>query len=367
VGLLTLENVVRRYRESRTRRTVEALRVPELEVRAGEILAVVGDNGSGKSTLLETAAFLHKPDEGRIDLDGTDVWREGRSLWARRRCPMLLQRTVLFHMSVLRNVMYPLRTRGIARGEARERAQRVLRQVGLESLAQRRHRELSGGERQRVALARLLVLRPEIVLLDEPTAHVDRSNEQLIEEAIRGLNVHHGTTVILASHNARQALTLAHRTVTLVHGRLVPGAFDNLLTGTLRAEAAAYRFQSCKGLVLRIPSESLAQECRGKLPTDMLLELAIDAARLTVVPVGDQGPRPDQPSNLTGGIESIRRHGDHCRLRVGMPGGHRMRVELPWSAYRRLGLNLGVTVCLGFAPEAVRLVRTWEAGRPQAG
>lgn len=359
MGLLTLENVVRRYRESRTRRTVEALHVPELEVRAGEILAVVGDNGSGKSTLLETAAFLHKPDEGRIDLDGTDVWREGRSLWARRRCPMLLQRTVLFHMSVLRNVMYPLRMRGIARGEARERAQQVLRQVGLESLAQRRHRELSGGERQRVALARLLVLRPEIVLLDEPTAHVDRSNEQLIEEAIRGLNVHHGTTVILASHNARQALTLAHRMVTLVHGRLVPGAFDNLLTGTLRAEAAAYHFQSCKGLVLRIPFESLAQECRGELPTDTLLELAIDAARLTVVPVVHE--RPPLESDLTGAVESIRRHGDHCRLRVGMPGGHRMRVELPWSEYCRLGLNLGVTVGLGFAPEAVRLVRTLEA------
>jgi len=117
-----LENVVRSYRESATGQRVEALRVPDLEVRAGEILGVVGPNGSGKSTLLETMAFLHRPDSGRLLLDGVEVWATGRTLAARRRCPVLLQRTVLLRANVLENVMYGLRLRGVGQAQARARA-----------------------------------------------------------------------------------------------------------------------------------------------------------------------------------------------------------------------------------------------------
>lgn len=219
-----LENVVRRYRESRTGQTVEALRVDRLEVQPGEILAVVGHNGSGKSTLLETMAFLDPPDEGRVLLDGSDPWEQGEALAARRRSPLLLQRTVLFQTTALGNVIYPLRMRGLGRGEARRRAEAVLKLVGLESLAKRGHRELSGGERRRVALARLLALEPEILLLDEPTAQVDQHNEQLIEELIRDLHARTGMTVILASHNTRQAAALADRIVTLAAGRPIDGS-----------------------------------------------------------------------------------------------------------------------------------------------
>ncbi len=180
-----LENVVRRYRPVRSSRAIEALRVPHLEVPVGDILAVVGPNGSGKSTLLETMAFLTRPDEGTILLDDHDVWSTGRSFAARRRCPLLLQRPVLFKASVLKNVMYGLRVRGMTRVEARRKAEHVLRLTRLEGLAQRAHRELSGGERQRVALARVLALEPEILLLDEPTAHVDYFNARMIEEIIR--------------------------------------------------------------------------------------------------------------------------------------------------------------------------------------
>lgn len=216
-----LENVLRRYRAVRSERTVEALRVPELEVAPGETLAVVGPNGSGKSTLLETMAFLERPDEGRVLLDGRDVWEEGRSLAARRRCPMLLQRSVLFKTSVLKNVMYGLRTRGVSPAEARRKVEQVLDLVGLKELARRTHRELSGGERQRVALARLLALEPEILLLDEPTAHVDRSNAGLIEQIIRRLQTTTGMTVIMATHDQRQAQSLADRFVMLVDGQLL--------------------------------------------------------------------------------------------------------------------------------------------------
>ncbi|MBM4090449.1 MAG: ATP-binding cassette domain-containing protein [Planctomycetes bacterium] len=222
-----LENVVRRFRQLPSGNTVEVLRVPQLEVQPGEIVAVVGPNGSGKSTLLETMAFLQMPDEGRILLDGCDVWAAGDSVSARRRCPMLLQRTVLFQTSVIRNVLYGLRVRGVGRARALPMATEILRRLRLEGLAHRGHRELSGGERQRVALARLLVLRPDVLVLDEPTAHVDRANAELIDGALRELHRSTNVTVILASHDARQAQGLAHRIVTLDEGRLLADTTDD--------------------------------------------------------------------------------------------------------------------------------------------
>ncbi len=216
--LYRLEQVVRKYPTIRSEGTIEALRVPALEVAPGEVLGVVGPNGSGKSTLLETLAFLAKPDEGRVLLNGEDPWATGKSLEARRRCPMLLQRSVLFKTSVINNVMYGLRATGMARSSAREKAESVLRLVQLDRLAQRTHRELSGGERQRVALARVLALEPEVLLLDEPTAHVDQANARLIEEIIQRLHATTGMSVILASHDLHQAQTLAGRIVTLLDG-----------------------------------------------------------------------------------------------------------------------------------------------------
>ena len=214
-----LENVVRRFRQLPSGRSVEVLRVPELEVRTGEILAVVGPNGSGKSTLLETMAFLQAPDEGRILLDGQDVWADHVSLAARRRCPILLQRPVLFQASVMWNVIYGMRVRGVRRAQAVPRAEEILRLLRLNGLAHRGYRELSGGERQRVALARVLILRPDVLLLDEPTAHVDRANARLMEDAIRELHRSTNVTIVLASHDPHQTRDLAHRVVHLEEGR----------------------------------------------------------------------------------------------------------------------------------------------------
>jgi len=223
-GRYTLEGVVRRYRESRTGRMIEALRVPDLSIAAGEIVAIVGPNGSGKSTLLETMAFLVRPEEGRVRLDGCDVWETGQVLAARRRCPMLLQRTVLFQMSVRNNVAYGLRLRGADAAQTRRRTTEVLRLLELEHLADRGPRELSGGECQRVALARTLALEPEVLLLDEPTAHVDQASERVVGEALRELHARLGTTVILASHRDRQTTAWTTRVLTLVDGRVVASA-----------------------------------------------------------------------------------------------------------------------------------------------
>jgi ABC-type sulfate/molybdate transport systems ATPase subunit len=363
---LSLHDVVRRYRESRTGKTVEALRVARLDVQAGEILAVVGHNGSGKSTLLETMAFLTQPDSGRVLLNGRDPWANREDLAARRRCPILLQKTVLFETSVLRNVVYPLRLRRLSRRAARRRAEDLLRLVRLEPLAKRSHRELSGGERQRVALARLLTIEPEILLLDEPTAHVDYANEQLIEELIRELHDRTGMTVVLASHNIRQAATLADRIVTLVGGRLFHGRIDNLFVGTLRIDDGTCVFRSESGLVLRVAPETLRIAEGDALPAaEARVQIAIDASRLRVVPAAPQGDAESQEA-LAGELESVRQTKDVCRLRIRLRARQQIRVEMSLSDYQRFQLQPGVSLRLRLEKGAVRLVRILAEGRERA-
>ena len=326
--------------------------MPRLEVAPGEILAVVGPNGSGKSTLLETMAFLAKPDDGRIFLDGRDVWATGNSLAARRRCPMLLQRTVLFRTTVLKNVVYGLRVRGAGRAEARKKAEHVLRLVGLDKLAGRTHRELSGGERQRVALARILAIEPEILLLDEPTAHVDYANAQLIEQIIRQLHATTGATVIVASHDARQAQSLAHRVVTLLDGQLFPGTLDNLLTGTLHRNSDGFRFDG-EGLRFPVRAEAIDHEDRNSMAESLELpaRIALDPDRIEIV------AKAETAAAFTGGrIEAIDQHQDQCRVAVRLATGQRVWAALAPCEYTRLGLNVGQTVNLRLADQAVRVV-----------
>jgi ABC-type sulfate/molybdate transport systems ATPase subunit len=329
--------------------------VPALEVAAGEILGVVGPNGSGKSTLLETLAFLSKPDEGRVLLDGQDVWAERKSLDARRRCPMLLQHTVLFKTSVLRNVMYGMRAAGMGRAQARKRAENVLRDVQLDGLAHRTHRELSGGERQRVALARLLALEPQVLLLDEPTAHVDFSNAQLIEATIQQLHATTGMTVILASHDVRQAQTLADRIVTMLDGQLFCGTMDNLLTGRIRPENGGFTFHGENGVLLRAAPEAFFfdRPADGARWTDASVRIALDAERLEILPgraVGD--------GRLGGTIESVHRRGNRCRVFVRLGTGQGVCATLPQPDYARLGLNIGSSVNLRLAEQSLRVFQT---------
>jgi tungstate transport system ATP-binding protein len=356
--LISLRDVVCRYRESASGRTVDALRVPRLDVQSGEILAVLGHNGSGKSTLLETMAFLRKPDEGRVMLDGCNTWTKSKTLAARRRCPMLLQKTVLFKCSVLKNVMYGLRLRGIGRGESRRRAEDVLKLVRLDTLARRRFSELSGGERQRVALARLLVLQPEVLILDEPTAHVDLAAERLTETMIRDLHAKLGTTVIIASHNVRQAVTLADRVVSLVDGRLMPGMIDNLFTGTLECQAEGYTFRGDSGLTLQLAADNIVTDS-AEAATAAAVDIAIHAhevriaidARQVRIATAESGA-----AALIGQIESIRQQKDRCRLRLRVREGVELRAEMSTAEYQRLGVNLGTSVSISFGKEAVRVI-----------
>ena len=196
------------------------LDIPQLDVREGEILALVGPSGAGKSTLLRLLNFLEPPSSGTLAFQGRAI--AGQSdlpLALRRQVTTVFQRPALLSTSAIDNVAYGLRLRGAA--GARAQALAALQQVGLAGLAGRPANTLSIGEMQRVALARAMVIDPRVLLLDEPTANLDPYNVQVIEQAVADMHRRRSTTIVLVTHNIFQARRLAQRVALLLAGRIV--------------------------------------------------------------------------------------------------------------------------------------------------
>jgi molybdate transport system ATP-binding protein len=195
------------------------------EVADDEVVAVLGPNGSGKTTLLRALAGLLALQRGRVALDGKvyeDVDAGIRLPPERRECGVVFQDYLLFpHLSALENVAFGLRSRGVARREARSRAAEWLDRVGLGDRAAARPRELSGGQAQRVALARALVGGPRLLLLDEPLSALDASlRPEVRRELVRHLAEFTGTRLIV-THDPLEAAALATRLLVVEQGRLV--------------------------------------------------------------------------------------------------------------------------------------------------
>ncbi len=202
-------------RKSYAGRTV--LDVDHLDVSSGELLAILGPSGAGKSTLLRLLNFLEAPDAGSILFDGQPL-PDGPSPALRRRVTTVFQRPALLNRSVRDNVAYGLRLRGESPDG---RVEDALARMDLTALARAPAHRLSGGETQRVALARALVLRPDVLLLDEPTANLDPYNVALIESIVREQNARLGVTVVLVTHNVFQARRIAGRVGLLLGGKLI--------------------------------------------------------------------------------------------------------------------------------------------------
>lgn len=205
---------------TKTYQNRQVLRVDELAIHQGEVLAVVGPSGSGKSTLLRLLNFLEPPTQGNIVFHQTDFTAEKEMpLELRRKVTMVFQRPMLLNRSIYANVNFGLELRGMH--HTRERVQAALAEVGLDRLANQKACTLSGGEAQRVALARAIVTQPDVLLLDEPTANLDPYNVGLIEKIIRQLNQNQQTTLVLVTHNVFQAKRLAQRVAFLLDGNVV--------------------------------------------------------------------------------------------------------------------------------------------------
>ena len=187
-------------------------------VESGTLVTLLGPSGCGKTTTLRMIAGLELPNEGRILIAGRDVTSLGAT---QRDVSMVFQSYALFpHMSVLENVRYGLRRSGLASDEATRRAREGLATVGLAGYDERQPSELSGGQQQRVAVARALVLKPSVLLFDEPLSNLDARLRRQMREEVRDLQQRLRLTVVYVTHDQQEAMAVSDRIIVMNAGRI---------------------------------------------------------------------------------------------------------------------------------------------------
>ncbi|WP_020497938.1 ABC transporter ATP-binding protein [Sciscionella marina] len=211
-GSLTLTGIGKNYG------AVTAVRDIDLSVGQGEFVSLLGPSGSGKTTTLNIIAGFEAPDVGSVALAERDITRLPTH---KRNLGMVLQGYALFpHMTVAENVGFPLKVRRKARPAAKKRIEEALEIVGLGQLRDRYPRQLSGGQQQRVAVARSIVHKPPVLLMDEPLSALDRSLRKQMQAELRRVHQEVGTTIIYVTHDQDEALGLSDRTVVMRDARV---------------------------------------------------------------------------------------------------------------------------------------------------
>ena len=223
MAFLEARGVVKSYPVGGMQLTV--LRDLDLQIEAGEMVAIVGASGVGKSTLLHVLGGLDRVDRGTVaigDADITQMADQALVAFRNRHVGFVFQfHHLLPEFSALENAEMPMRIARIPIGEARPRAEELLRRVGLSDRLTHRPGMLSGGEQQRVAVGRALIMRPSVLLADEPTGDLDEATADALHQLLREMHRDFGLTSIIATHNPRLAAA-CDRTLRLESGRLIP-------------------------------------------------------------------------------------------------------------------------------------------------
>jgi len=355
--VLALRDVRRRYSSG------YALDVPSLDVIAGEVLSVIGPNGSGKSTLLRILGLLERPDEGRVLFGGQAVDAR-EALAERRRMATVFQEPLLADASVRDNAGLGLRFRGMPAAEATARATRWLERLGVAGLAARAARTLSGGEARRVALARALVLEPEVLLLDEPFSSLDAPTRAALVTDLGAILRADRVTTVLVTHERGEAQALADRVGVLMDGRLrqlddtarvfyAPASpevarfvgVETLVAGRVLRREAGVTAVEVGGRVLEIAAEAPAgaRVRVGIRPEDVTLTVA-DGARVA------SSARNALDGTVTRVSPST--HATHVLVDVGFP----LVAAVTARSVSELGLRPGARVRAVFKASAAHLM-----------
>jgi lipoprotein-releasing system ATP-binding protein len=221
-NLITATGLCKSFNTSGGR--IDIIKDLNFDLDAGETVAVVGASGIGKSTLLHILGTLDRPDSGTLLFQGEDVFLFDDVKLAKFRNESVGFVFQFHHLlpefSALENAMMPVLIKGVSKKSAREAAEKILVRVGLKDRLFQRVGKLSGGEQQRVALARALVLKPVILLADEPTGNLDKRNSEQVHALFLELNQELGMTLVVVTHNMELASYMS-RNVTIVDGQLV--------------------------------------------------------------------------------------------------------------------------------------------------
>lgn len=197
---IRIENLKKYYGEK------QILDIDNLIIEKGKITGITGPNGCGKTTLLNIIAGLDKEYSGKISYDGIELNKDIID-----NMTIVFQKPYLFKRTVYENIEYPLKIRGMNKSEMNSLVLNIIKNLEIEELMEKKAHILSGGESQKVALARALVFKPQLLLLDEPTSNIDPDSIKILEREILRFNEETGGTVIIVTHNMEQSTRLGHK------------------------------------------------------------------------------------------------------------------------------------------------------------
>jgi ABC-type Fe3+/spermidine/putrescine transport system ATPase subunit len=351
-GRLSIEGVTHRYGRS------AALRDVSLEVEAGEFVTLLGPSGCGKTTLLRIVAGFVRPSEGRIVLDGRDVTRQAPN---RRAVNMVFQRPMMFpHLDVFENVAFGLRVAGLDKQAIGERVAEALRLVRLEGFERRRSTELSGGQMQRISLARALVNRPRILLLDEPLSALDLKIRLEMEAELRRVHRETGATFLYVTHDQGEALALSDRVVVFNHGHVeqvgTPAEIYDRPASTFAAQFVGdanvlpVEIECVEGSTawVVLNGRRVAVIAPGAAPGAGWLVIRSEAVKVVRSPAGSDDV-------VLGEISDVAFRGSSYSLHIAVPGVEApIRAEVP--ADPAIGYEVGEQVTIGWDADSVSLL-----------
>lgn len=207
---IELENIQKFYGEKKVL-DIDSLVIPE-----GKITGITGANGSGKSTMLNIISNMDSDYEGIVRFNGEVLDNN-----IRNEMTLVFQKPYLFRRRVYDNICYPLKLRNIDKDKQKELALKVIKDLEIEDLMDKKGNKLSGGETQKVALARAMVFNPKLLLLDEPTSNIDPQSTKIIEREIKNFNKNTDATIVIITHNMEQSKRLCDEIVSLNEGKVV--------------------------------------------------------------------------------------------------------------------------------------------------
>lgn len=299
-----------------------------LSLAPGRVLAVLGPSGCGKSTLLRAIAGLEPVSTGAIAWDGQDL---ARTPTHRRGFALMFQDGQLFaHLSVGRNIAYPLRLRRVPAARRAERVRELLDLVGLSGFADRLPGSLSGGERQRVALARSLAVEPRLLLLDEPLSALDTALRGRLATDLSSILRAAGTTALMVTHDHEEAFTVADEIAVMRGGRIVQqGLIDEVWRSPIDVETAL--FLGYAQVVHGVAARRIL-EAAGLPPASAV------AVRRSALHAGEPGP------SLHGRVAALRTTPEQLRLAVDVEDVGELDAVAPLDAHLGLGDRVGLRV-----------------------
>lgn len=320
------------------------LSIDRLDLPRGGIIGVIGPNGSGKSTFLRLAGFVERPTTGEVLFDGKPASPFAPEV--RNRVTLLPQEPFLMKRTVLNNVAYGLQIRK-ANDHLADRVDKALSYVGLDGkdFAQRPSYALSGGEAQRVALAARLILKPDVLLLDEPTANVDAVSAQLIQDAALKAQRDWGTTLIIASHDWQWLYEVSDTVLHLFKGRFFGTGRENILFGPWeRTEQGSW-------------GRTLADDQRLRVPQPPAADAAAVIEDIRVLNRDDTRALDSTECTLSGTITrlALEKASGDVRASI-LVAGLPFTVVLPQQQIREQGLYPGLRVHLSYDWPRIRWI-----------